>query len=594
MAEWMRRLREGSRNMAGQLGAQLLCWMAALIVLERAGSLAAERILSGMGYSYLTAENFAVFLSNPLTAALLLGGGVFLLGVLELDALMHVQSVLYGRAGMKRGALETVEDGIDRWKELWRRGGAVWLAPAGLFGIAAGGGAAVGAVRNMKLLRYAFQRAWNAGGGPWMGVLALALAVLSLFSVFVFPAALCEKKRAGEAFRESFRMVGGNLPRVAGGLALCWMLVLTGFLLLYYLAMGAAAAAVWLLRPAEAVLPTLYLLDGYVQAAGFLAAGVVGAAVHTRAVMAMYARYRPEAMAGRRRKASRARRRRRAAWIMAFLFVLEAAYLYQAAFHATQIAEDLWGGTYVTAHRGGAAAAPENTLAALESAIDNASDYAEIDVQETKDGVLILLHDSDFSRTTGWRGKVWETDYRQVCALDAGSSFSDDFAGEPVPTLEEALELCQGRLDLNIELKSNGHNEGIVEKTVALIETKGMEGQCVITSMDYQFLREVKELNGDIRTGYIVTMAYGQVGALEYADFLSASRDCVTEGFVRRAHRSGKEVHVWTVNSRRDMRRMIAAGADNLITDRPGVAREVLEEDGSSLGFMELFAALWG
>ena len=115
-----------------------------------------------------------------------------------------------------------------------------------------------------------------------------------------------------------------------------------------------------------------------------------------------------------------------------------------------------------------------------------------------------------------------------------------------------------------------------------------MEEQCIISSMNYSFLKDVKEVNPNIRTGYIMSVAYGKVESLEYADFLSVEYDCVTDDFVKRVHEAGKELHVWTVNSRKVMRRMKALGVDNIITDRPGVVREILMEDKSDAGFLEL------
>ena len=270
------------------------------------------------------------------------------------------------------------------------------------------------------------------------------------------------------------------------------------------------------------------------------------------------------------------------------MILLEVFYVYSVISNGTQIFRDLYAGTLVTAHRGGAKTAPENTLASLEAAINNLSDYAEIDVQETKDGELVLLHDNNLKRTTGVNWKIWETTLEEVKTLDAGSSFSADFAGEQVPTLREALELCRGRLELNIEVKNNHHNADVAVKTAEMITEMGMEDQCAISSMSYDFLKDVKEVNPQIRTGYIMSVAYGRVELLEYADFLSVHYDCVNERFMERAHEAGKEVHVWTVNSRKLMRRMKALGVDNIITDRPGVVREILMEDKTRAGFLEL------
>ena len=198
------------------------------------------------------------------------------------------------------------------------------------------------------------------------------------------------------------------------------------------------------------------------------------------------------------------------------------------------------------------------------------------------------MHDNSLKRTAKVNRKVWEVTLSEVLEMEAGSHFNADYAGEKIPQLREALELCRGRLDLNIEVKSNGHNQEVAEKTAMLVTELGMEEQCIISSMNYSFLKDVKEVNPNIRTGYIMSVAYGKVESLEYADFLSVEYDCVTDDFVKRVHEAGKELHVWTVNSRKVMRRMKALGVDNIITDRPGVVREILMEDKSDAGFLEL------
>ena len=90
-------------------------------------------------------------------------------------------------------------------------------------------------------------------------------------------------------------------------------------------------------------------------------------------------------------------------------------------------------------------------------------------MQETQDGELVMLNDNNLKRTTGVNWKIWETTLEEVKTLDAGSSFSADFAGEQVPTLREALELCRGRLELNIEVKNNHHNADVAVKTAEMI-----------------------------------------------------------------------------------------------------------------------------
>ncbi|MCD8707347.1 glycerophosphodiester phosphodiesterase family protein, partial [Klebsiella pneumoniae] len=134
--------------------------------------------------------------------------------------------------------------------------------------------------------------------------------------------------------------------------------------------------------------------------------------------------------------------------------------------------------TTATAHRVSSLIAPENTLAAFKETFVTQAEYAEIDVQETKDGELILFHDSNFERVTGINKNVWEVHYDEVKNYDAGSHFSSNFAGEKIPTLDDAMKYSKGKIKRLIEIKLNGHEKTNVEKRVLeLIKSNRLENQ---------------------------------------------------------------------------------------------------------------------
>ncbi len=230
----------------------------------------------------------------------------------------------------------------------------------------------------------------------------------------------------------------------------------------------------------------------------------------------------------------------------------------------------------VTAHRGGAKMAPENTLSSMKYAVDALADVAEIDVQETKDGKIVLLHDTNLKRTTGFNANIWDVTYEQVSQLDAGIKFNKKYVGERIPTLEEVIRYCKGKIKLNIEVKYNGHNKGIVKKVVDVIENNHFENDCVVTSMNYKFLQQVKQENPDIKTGYTLKMTYGDLADLSDADFFSVKHTYVNERFVEQVHKLGKEVHAWTLNYQGDMQRMVSVHVNNIITDEPELVRRVI------------------
>lgn len=236
---------------------------------------------------------------------------------------------------------------------------------------------------------------------------------------------------------------------------------------------------------------------------------------------------------------------------------------------------DLTDQVEITAHRGSSLRAPENTLAAIELAIAEGADYAEIDVQETADGVVVVIHDRELKRVTGVKRDIWDVSYAELSELDAGSWFSEEFADQRIPSLQETIDTARGRIKLNIELKFNSREEALAARTVELIRRNGVGDEVILTSLDYQGLSEAGRLDPSLKLGFIVARSVGNPWGLD-VDFLSVETRLVDAATSRRAHNAGKQVHVWSVNDPLEMSRLIDLGVDNIITDDPVVAREVL------------------
>lgn len=236
----------------------------------------------------------------------------------------------------------------------------------------------------------------------------------------------------------------------------------------------------------------------------------------------------------------------------------------------------------VTSHRGFSAGVPENTLPAIEKAIEEQADYVEVDVRMTKDGELVLLHDDSLKRTTGLNKKVWQLTYEEVSRQDAGSWKDKVYTGTKIPTLREVFELCKGKVNLNLDLKYRNAEEGLEEKVAALIEEYEMQWQCVISSTSLTALENIKQINPDIRTGYITYQIYRGYFYNDSIDFFSVRSNLVTKTVSSEVHKAGKEIHVWTVNAKRELERMKLVGVDNVITDDPSYAKGILYEEESS------------
>lgn len=232
----------------------------------------------------------------------------------------------------------------------------------------------------------------------------------------------------------------------------------------------------------------------------------------------------------------------------------------------------------VTAHRGEHHRAPENTAASIREAIAVGAQFAEIDVQLSKDGVLVVTHDSDFSRMAGVARKVWDLTYSEIRAIPLGRDAAPEFRKEPAPTLDEVLSIARNHIGLNIELKYYGdHQPRLAERVVEAVRAHQMTNHVVIQCLEYEPLLEVRRLAPEIPVGYLMSVNATSPGRLE-VDFFSVEMGWVTGAFVGAAHRHRQAVHAWTVDRPEDMDQMIAVGADALITNEPAEALRIVRE----------------
>jgi glycerophosphoryl diester phosphodiesterase len=245
----------------------------------------------------------------------------------------------------------------------------------------------------------------------------------------------------------------------------------------------------------------------------------------------------------------------------------------------------------ITAHRGYHASAPENSLAAFRAAIDAHADYSELDVQRTRDGAVVVLHDADLMRMAGDARRIGALTLEELAGIDIGRKSGPAYAGEHVPTLAAVIALVRGRMKLNVELKYNAPDPQLAAAVVDVLRRERFLDQVVITSLSAAALRQVRELEPSLPTGQIVTVAVGDVARLP-TDFLSLNSARATPEVMRRVHATAKAVQVWTVNQAEVMLRLIERGADNLITDEPVLARHVLQQRRSLSDAEELAVRL--
>ncbi len=252
----------------------------------------------------------------------------------------------------------------------------------------------------------------------------------------------------------------------------------------------------------------------------------------------------------------------------------------------------------IIAHRGASADAPENTMAAFDKAIQQQSDYIELDVHATEDGVPVVIHDSTLGRTTDVEGdpRVSDMAYEDIRDLDAGSWFDPAFEGEGVPTLEAVFMHFGEEVPYFVEIKPE--SESLTEDVVALFEEYELEDSKIM-SFEEEKLRHVKEQNEDIETVLLLAAVYGGgPGAVTRDDafdhFAFEKRFLLNNTqYIDAAHRADKTAHVWTVNSEARLREVSRTGVDGIITDYPVRAREIAYAEQTTTVYEEILRYLF-
>lgn len=238
---------------------------------------------------------------------------------------------------------------------------------------------------------------------------------------------------------------------------------------------------------------------------------------------------------------------------------------------------DIGDRTEIIAHRGASGSAPENTMSAIEHAISSGAHWVEIDVQRTADDRVVVVHDRDLVRIGNASLVISQTPYAQLANIDVGSWFDPRFSDQRIPTLEAVLEHCKSRIKVNIELKYYTWDPHLADRVITLVENSNMENEVVLMSLRPQAVEQVKRERSDWQVGLLAAATLTDLAGVD-VDFLAVHSKMVNPGFVRRIHRSGKTIQVWTINDTIGMTKMFGMGVDAIITDEPVLAAQLLAQ----------------
>lgn len=237
--------------------------------------------------------------------------------------------------------------------------------------------------------------------------------------------------------------------------------------------------------------------------------------------------------------------------------------------------------TKVWAHRGASGYAPENTLPAFQKAVEMKADGVELDIQLTKDGELVVIHDETVDRVSDGTGFVRDYTLEELRRLDVSRPIPG-FRTVRIPTLAEVLEeLKPTGLTVNIECKTGiFFYPGLEEKMLKMVRDMQMTERIWCSSFNHETVLRVKALCPEMKTGFLVQDVLADAAGYTRQHGVMALHPALYHmqdpELIRKCKENGLAVHIWTVNDQKDMEELCRAGADALITNYPDIAKSVV------------------
>ncbi len=543
------------------------------------------------GYSYLTGANIGDFLLRPwtlLTMAVLIFMGILIL-VLETGCYLTLyQGSFYTR---KLKPMEILTGGfLKLWDEVrkknWRLGLFVLAnyALANLYIIYRG-------FAHIRPLNYVMSELLSQlWGKACLLIIVLLILALVIPGLYTFHACMVEQKNFRDGYLRSWWLLRHRIVKVTVLLTVYYVAFVLLLKLVYFFCVLVAAVGVTLFTDNRLALALLPVACGKIEFVLLFLSSILLAMGSYGALSVQYFRFSSKSMS-KGGYAEPSGTGPVSGRIVGASIAVAAAFslftLFNVVYNGSAITEGILNTIQITAHRGSSKEAPENTMAAIKQAVEDLADYVEIDVQETRDGVVVLGHDTTLKRVAGINRTIGSYSFEELKQLDVGTWFSSGFQGERIPSLEEVMEYCKGKININIEIKNAGSDSALPEKVAMLIDKYQMNEQCVVTSTRFSYLTRIKKVNGKIRTGYIISAAYGNYYSSDDIDFISVRSSFVSEKLVEAAHLKGKAVHAWTVNSKSEMERMKMLSVDNIITDYPVLTREIVYREEATENLLE-------
>lgn len=236
------------------------------------------------------------------------------------------------------------------------------------------------------------------------------------------------------------------------------------------------------------------------------------------------------------------------------------------------------------AHRGASGYAPENTLPALRKAMELGANYLEIDVHQSNDGQIVVIHDSDIDRTTNGSGSIKDMNINELKRFDAGSWFDPVFAGTTIPTLQDVINILEPNVNLIVEVKGNSEDyPGIEENIIRIVNQNNIGSQVILKSFSIDVLERFKTLAPEIRRLYVLVLHFSGLKFtidkwISFTDiyenpsgaqYFQVHRWFINRSLIEGAHANSIKIIAWNVNTVEEIEAMLQLGVDGIETDYP-------------------------
>ncbi|MEG0829548.1 MAG: glycerophosphodiester phosphodiesterase [Anaerovoracaceae bacterium] len=546
------------------------------------------------GFAYLADDNIKAVMASPLTILII----VVLLILGALYSLIEMSSLVINfhdtRLGQKLGPLHMLALGAKRAKPILHPKNFMLVIFVLIIIPMTGGIVASGFMSTIEIPEFIMDTIVTTPMLLWTFVALMTFfSITAIRWIFTIHCFVIEKKSFRECRKKSRFMVKGNFWKIVGLMVLWNILSILAFALVYGILIGVAALGIKILGGTTMGMAVFLSFFRVANLIMLCIAAAVGVPVNFALITSLYYRFQKEDEIEKDRigiktekgsKHEKLLQYRKPIVSIALVVALVANgfIVYGFAKNENFGKVDVLDLPQITSHRGDSVSAPENTIPAFESAIENLADCAELDVHLTKDNVVVVMHDESLKRTAGLDKEIWEVDYDEIKKLDAGAWFGEKFKGTKVPTLDEVIKYCKGKIKLNIELKPSPHSAELEKETIKVINDNNFATQCVLTSLNYKSLAKAKKIDPNMSTGYILSVAYGDFYDMPYIDFFSVDAAFVTSEMEKQLHKRGKQLHVWTVDKEENMQKMVDMNVDCIITDDPVRAREIIYEKNTN------------